>query len=353
MNNLIINELNTLLANADSKWITRKRKIDTKLLFEFMSQSIVQDKGIKHLLSYNGLFNNSCELSDAAICKARTRCNYSIFDSIKNKLVDKFTIKNNIYAVDGSKIRLPPTFANEGYTTRSPTSKPILGMISTVYDVTNKIPINTLLCKHHNERAAICDQLKYLPKNSTLIFDRGYYSKNMVIELNKYNVKYLFRLKKDANKQINIFFHNKRKKSERILIEGYRMRIFKYKIDNKIYLCGTNINDSINNLKNLYKKRWTVEEGFKTMKSNLHLKTIHSKTNDLLKQEIAIRELLFVVSRLIQLNIKSKGLYYKTSFKLVLDFIVNYFSSLIYIFQFIQKKLFNCQFINFPDRKRN
>ena len=58
------------------------------------------------------------------------------------------------------------------------------------------------------------------------------------------------------------------------------------------------------NLKILYKKRWTVEEGFKTLKSDLCFKKIHSKNINLLKQEISIRELIFVITRLIQLDAK-------------------------------------------------
>ena len=60
-----------------------------------MSQLIVRKKGIKHLLAYNFFKNNSYKLSDVAICKARTRCNYKIFDSIKNKLINKFVISQN------------------------------------------------------------------------------------------------------------------------------------------------------------------------------------------------------------------------------------------------------------------
>lgn len=212
MNNLIIEELNILLSESDKLWIKRKRKINTSFLFKFMAQLLVKNKGIKHLLAYDKLDTQSYLVSDAAICKSRQRCNYRIFESIKNKLVNKFTNNVNIYAIYGSKIRLQPSFEDQDFTKRNNSTKHILGMISTIFNVTNKLPFNTLLCKHYNERTAVCQQLKHIPQNSILIFDRGYYSKNMVTQLEKHNMKYLFRLKKDANKNVKEFFNNKKKK---------------------------------------------------------------------------------------------------------------------------------------------
>ena len=130
------------------------------------------------------------------------------------------------------------------------------------------------------------------------------------------------------------------------------MFVFKYKIKNKIYLCGTNINQNINYLKKLYEQRWSVEEGFKTMKSILNLKFVHSKTNELLKQEIVIREILFVVSRYLQMNTKNKKLFYKSSFRLILDFIVNFCSTIFDLFSIAQTIFYNYQFKNIPGRNR-
>jgi hypothetical protein len=221
---------------------------------------------------------------------------------------------------------MPDSFSKLGFTTRSPTSYHILGMISTIFDVNSKIPINTLLCKHHNERLAISQQLNHIPDNSILIFDRGYYSKDLVDILENNNIKSLFRLKRDANSFVKKFYrHNNITK--KIPVGEHKMKIFRYFIDGKHYLCGTNINSSVSYLKKLYRQRWTVEEGFKTMKSNLSFKKIHSKTLNLLKQEISIRELIFVVTRFIQISTKItkkfKKKNYKLSFKLILGFIIN------------------------------
>ena len=79
---------------------------------------IYHKKGINHLIAINYFKNNEYKITDDAICKARVRCGFSIFDQIKNKLVNHFFNSNNIYAVDGSKIRLY-TFFSKGKATRN------------------------------------------------------------------------------------------------------------------------------------------------------------------------------------------------------------------------------------------
>jgi IS4 transposase len=50
-----------------------------------------------------------------------------------------------------------------------------------------------------------------------------------------------------------------------------RIRIFKYTINNIVYLCATNLfKYTVKKLSKLYKKRWTVEEGFKVFKNYLN-----------------------------------------------------------------------------------
>lgn len=88
------------------------------------------------------------------------------------------------------------------------------------------------------------------------------------------------------------------------------------------------------------------------MKSILNLKYVHSKTNELLKQEIIIREILFIISRYLQINTKNKKLFYKPSFRLILDFIINFYSNIFDLFSIAQTIFYNYQFKNIPGRNR-
>ena len=145
MSDQIMKELNVLFSNADKSWMIRKRKIDTKILFEIMSKVLINNNGIKHTLAYNSYINklSNNNISDAAICKARTKCSHTVFDKIKIQLASKFSKFKFIYAVDGSKIQLSDSLSKCGFHTRSPNSKNNLAMISTIFDVHTKIPFNT------------------------------------------------------------------------------------------------------------------------------------------------------------------------------------------------------------------
>ena len=349
----IIKKFHALLKSSDKLWIQRKRKINTYILFNIMSQVLKNNNGIRHTIAFNLLQENNFKyISDTALCKARKKCSYVIFDKIIKILVDKFTKKHHVYAVDGSKIHLPNIFSKENYTTRDKTSKRLLGMISCVYDVHNNIPNNILLTKHFNERKAAIEQFKSIKEDSILIFDRGYYSKNMLLQLKNHKLNYLFRLKKDANIKIKKFFL-KNKTDKIITVNGIKLRIFKYSIKSQAYLCATNLfTQSINYLKTLYKLRWRVEEGFKIFKSYIGLKKIHSKTTPLLKQEISIRTLIFTLSRLIQKTIKPVKKNYNASIKLIIDIIIDMFINIFAIIDKFVVSLYSTQFKNIPDRDR-
>ena len=301
----IINTFNNLLNDADKLWIKRRRKIDTKLLFYAISDILTNNYGIKHHIALKQLSSNfNYNISDAALCKARNKCHSRIFYDILNKLTNKFFYSkktNNIYAVDGSKFNVPPKFNKFNYVPRNDKSHKNLAMISCIYDTVNNVPFNIYLSNHFNERKAFLSQLKFFKQKSIFIFDRGYFPQELIcnISLNKHS--YLFRLKNDANKQINNIYKNSKIKDTIITINTERVRIFKYTVNNIIYLCATNLfKYTIKKLSKLYKKRWTVEEGFKVFKSYLKLTSIHSSTHKLLEQEIIIRQILFLISRICQ-----------------------------------------------------
>jgi hypothetical protein len=52
------------------------------------------------------------------------------------------------------------------------------GLISSLFDIDNKMLINYKLYKKHDERSALMKQINYLRKGDIVIMDRGYYGKN-------------------------------------------------------------------------------------------------------------------------------------------------------------------------------
>ena len=74
------------------------------------------------------------------------------------------------------------------------------GMLSSLFDVNNEIPINYSYYTHKNERIALVDQIKYLHKNDVIIADRGYFSKKIIKTLYDNNISFIMRIQ---NKMYN------------------------------------------------------------------------------------------------------------------------------------------------------
>ena len=118
----------------------------------------------------------------------------SLLQFVRDDLYPKNIFKNRkgLYAIDGSKLKI--TIQNS----KCPTAGLLL---STLYDVEHRIPIDVELYAHTYERVAMKNHLKHIPRGSgsTVLVDRGYYSSEMVAALHALNIHGVFRMKKDSN----------------------------------------------------------------------------------------------------------------------------------------------------------
>ena len=117
-----------------------------------------------------------------------------------------------------------------------------------------------------------------------------------------------------------------------------------YKVNNSeedYYLFTNLIYKSIEELKDLYWKRWKVELHFKESKYNLSLNNINLKTENSLKQEIYIHNLLFILYYFF--NIENNDYCLKNKYKLNNKIGIKIFSEDI-IYLLIFNKLTNSCF---------
>ena len=87
---------------------------------------IIHTCGIKHHISMQKLISNmNYDISDAALCKSRQKCNNDIFNNINSEIITLFPKNkhNNIFAVDGSKFNVPNGFSKYGYMPRNDAEK--------------------------------------------------------------------------------------------------------------------------------------------------------------------------------------------------------------------------------------
>lgn len=130
----MLKTLYTELRDADKMWQERKRKITTSSVFYNLVSASVADKGLCHVLR-----RDESEYSHQALSKARSKLPQHIFKDINKKIQPKNGPR--VYAIDGSKIHVPPRFSERGFTTRtnnkevSRPAKHMLAMLSSMLDV--------------------------------------------------------------------------------------------------------------------------------------------------------------------------------------------------------------------------
>jgi len=310
--------LNSNIKNINNKIIKRNRKLDFKdiiygSIYKIVNNTSYEDVTFqinKNFINKN--INNT--VTKSAFIQKRNDIPNEYFLNINNSFINYIyenIKKPRIIAVDGSFLNLYKSFNKYGYEYASDNKSYCKAIISCLYDIENKIPINYYLFKKRDERDAFKEQIKYLRKGDTVIFDRGYFSYDIIDILNKKSINYIFRLKYNKkevqlmkNNNLNEYiFKNKNIDSK---VVNYRVK----DSDEDYYLFTNLIYKSIDDLKELYWKRWQVELHFKESKYNLSLNNINLKTENSLKQEIYIHNLLFILYYFLNIDnnnlIKSK-----------------------------------------------
>lgn len=266
---------------CDETWIKRKRHLNTASLFNTLTRCCIQGRGVNHVIRME---NESFSMQ--AVHYARKKVPTGAFREI-NSYIQRGPHENRVFAVDGSKVHVHPSFLEDGYKTRTndkPVRRPVkrpLVMLSSMVDVRTKTCVDFDLTKHFNERTAATTLLRSVKKGDTLVFDRGYFSSELLRSVHNTVAFGLWRLKINAFGGVRTFFNSQRTEA-RCLVSGVEARLVKYFIAGKTYVCLTN-NLSVNRarVKALYASRWRVEESFKRLKSNLKLEKAHALKSDL------------------------------------------------------------------------
>lgn len=77
--------------------------------------------------------------------------------------------------------------------------------MSCLYQLKKKIPVDFDLVSHGDERQLARSHLNALNENDVVVYDRGYYSYELLYEHQKRNIHPIFRLKATACKAVEEF----------------------------------------------------------------------------------------------------------------------------------------------------
>ena len=192
--------------------------------------------------------------------------------------------------------------------------------MSCLYQLKTKIPVDFDLVSHSDERHLALSHLNVLNENDVVVYDRGYYSYELLHEHVKRNIHPVFRLKAAACSTVEAFSKSNstditvqinptknkptplRKKLSRQDCPPLTLRLVKYEFGGTTYILGTTLLDqkkySIDCLSAVYHSRWGIEELYKISKQLMSIEDFHGQSERGVKQELFAHFVLITLTRL-------------------------------------------------------
>ena len=261
----------------------------------------------------------------SAFSQARQNLKYTAFVEMNEKVVDNYYEEKNkrfkgftLIGVDGSKILLPNNaeiikeFGVQKYKNGKEERGVAMGLASVAYDVLNRIPLDAVLapCKSSERKLGIghLDRIVELFKESEiearpcLLFDRGYPSYELFLELMKRELFFVVRCPKSFLKEVDAVYEKEGEFSEIIEIQKpkslnkrddvpatIKLRVTKILLSSGEWeVLLSNIEDEkigVEDFKEMYNLRWGSEGFYGLLKERLTLENFTSTTSNGVKQD--------------------------------------------------------------------
>ena len=269
------------------------------------------------------------EVTAGALTQARAKLNPWAFQRLRDVATESFYAEApyntwrgmRLLAVDGSTISLPYSesivadFGKEGYMQKQGAPKS-LGRASLLYDVLNDVTLDAHLESYKtSEKALFVKHLEKIQKDDLLLGDRNYGTSYILHAVQAIGAKYCIRLSNDKRKEVQIFVESN-KKSEVVELKsipsGYekmgmskktkplKVRLIRVELDSgEVEVLATNLMDKklypAAIFKELYFKRWQVEEAYKLLKQRINLELFSARTAIGIRQDFHAKILMMTL----------------------------------------------------------
>jgi len=351
------NIIGTVVAVAnefDMQWQKRRRVLNTLLIILFVFRLVFAKNKQGYGTTLVELWDQ-CRLLNiplpqakpvvaSAFCNARKKLDETLFKTLNTEILkivaphlDACDWKNHrLFAVDGSKLNLPRALVSKrtGYKQPSVNAYYPQGLLSCLYRLKPKIPLDFDLVAHGDERKVARTHLPSLQKNDVVVYDRGYLSYAMLyyhiqrgihpifrIKANLYKVIDQFTASDENDKIIELFPALSRRREIQkahpdIVITPLKLRLLKYKVAGETYTLGTTLFDKeiyrLEDFPDVYHARWGIEELYKISKQHIEVEDFHGKSERGVKQELFAHFVLITMTRIFS-NHTETGFNQKTS----------------------------------------
>jgi hypothetical protein len=334
----IIGTVEAVANDFDQQWQKRKRVLNTLLIMLFIFRLVFSNNKQGYAITIAELWEQCramgislpqhAPVAASAFCNARAKLDENVFKILHERILQQYDCYNTdalwkshrVFAVDGSKMNLPRQLLNKGYRTPSDNAYYPQGLMSCLYQLQSKIPIDFDLVSHGDERKVALTHLKQLSENDVVVYDRGYFSYAMLYEHAKLGIHNVFRLKTNACGVVDKFVASSEtdkvvdivptKEAQLQLNEKYGednckpipMRLVKYTVAKTTYIIGTTLLDqekyTIMDLSDTYHSRWGIEELYKISKQLMSVEDFHGQSVRTVKQEIFAHFILITLTRI-------------------------------------------------------
>ena len=319
-------------AAHDRVWQVRRRVINTLLVVLFIYRLIFSGNGYTATLAALWEQCRACGIAlpqpepvaASSMSAARAKVDETVFKSLHAEILERAGSRawkgHKVFAVDGSKINLPRPLLRAGYRLPREESHYPQGLLSCLYELAPKLPVDFELHAHGNERAAALAHLAATAAGDVVVYDRGYYSYQLLLAHAERGVHPLFRLARNTEAAFDAFIAgNKPEMRVSITPKPHTLRRLQQKDpearprpipvrlvryvhrETEFHLATTLLDPDrypVRELADLYQDRWGIEELYKTAKLSLEMEDFHSRSERGVKQEIYARFNLITMTRL-------------------------------------------------------
>ena len=285
-----------LASEHDREWRKRRRVLDTLLVVLFVFRLVFAPERQGYARTLGELWEQCRRqgialpqpqpVSAASMCAARAKVRPEVFGRIHRAILERAPRNgprerwhgHRAFAVDGSKLNLPRPLLADGYRTPSETAFYPQGLLSCLFQLRARLPVDFGLHAHGDERRAALAHLSCLAPGDVVVYDRGYYSFRLLHAHAERGLHAVFRLQSNANAVFAAFFRSQcldatltvqpsdaaRRQSPAGGLRPCRVRLVKYTAGGTTYGLATTLLDPqryrIQDLSDLYHARWGIEE---------------------------------------------------------------------------------------------
>ena len=316
----LIEALEAVARDCDRGWQQRQRCLNSLLiaLFVFRLTRAGRHVGYAQVLSelwaqcrtLGIALPQARPVTPAAISRARAKLPEELFRRLHGEVLRHLDADpgrhrwkgHRLFAVDGSRLNLPRELCGHGYARPAPNAHYPQGLLSCLYRLRSRLPVDFDLHAHGDERRAARAHLAHLEGGDVVVYDRGYFSFDFLAAHLERGLHPVFRLRADACREVARFADgDATDRLARIGPQGLPLRLVKYRIGDRDYLLGTSLRNRRRYpaaaLSDLYHERWGIEELFKTSKQTVGIECFHSRSERGVKQELFAHYVLLTLAR--------------------------------------------------------